>query len=557
MNACNAMPDDLAELLVALVEHGSPVSETALQENEALEAYVDYFSMHALLEWRFATPSIAPRVASPVLQSLGTPARRISFTPRILGWGVSLLLVSYLAALVGLLAWDRAHQAEWRTRNSSRGGADTVATLTKTHDCQWKETPAVTGERLATQPLKLQHGLAELKFDDGTRVIVEGPAEFEVRTRNGGFLRHGRLVAHVPRQAIGFTIATPTAEIVDLGTEFGVEVSADGVADVAVLKGRVDVKPTSKVTLKTPANQRQLGAGEAVRIDGQGNVQDRDSAVATFTQLSARLTPLRPLDLSTLPEGIRLWLRADQGVELDTEGRIERWRDQSGHGFDAVQQHPDERPLLVIETAQGPGRAAAFDGVNDSLTCDSGIDLDNAGNMTLFLLLADVPKFTANTGVFCLRPRTGIDKSASDGFAIDLDDVHSPTSINAMQGMDRVSPPAGWDPMALPGYFKARWPAMVVVTKQNGTAALRINGQTLSVDSYHYVGSAAELINTAGYVIGNRIGFPGFSNICVAELLICDRAYTGREATTIEKQILERYSRPIDESSVQADREFK
>jgi hypothetical protein len=39
-----------------------------------------------------------------------------------------------------------------------------------------------------------------------------------------------------------------------------------------------------------------------------------------------------------------LWLKADEGVELDADGRVALWRDQSGNGMDAGQTEIARRP---------------------------------------------------------------------------------------------------------------------------------------------------------------------------------------------------------------------
>lgn len=48
-----------------------------------------------------------------------------------------------------------------------------------------------------------------------------------------------------------------------------------------------------------------------------------------------------------LPEdGKLLWLKADAGVETDSEGRVVSWKDQSGQGIDAAQPVEVHRPTL-------------------------------------------------------------------------------------------------------------------------------------------------------------------------------------------------------------------
>jgi hypothetical protein len=136
--------------------------------------------------------------------------------------------------------------------------------------------------------LILASGLMEIAYDAGARVILEGPCTFNVET-NGGFLAIGRLTGklektvgrgqwavdsakpqaasnestnqqppatshssnsqfpipnpplstiHCPRST-AFVIATPTAIVTDLGTEFGVEVNRVGDTISHVFRGVV------------------------------------------------------------------------------------------------------------------------------------------------------------------------------------------------------------------------------------------------------------------------------------------------------------------------------
>ena len=82
----------------------------------------------------------------------------------------------------------------------------------------------ISGGKLPAGTSRLAEGVVELEFDGGARVSIEGPAEFAPRSGQRMELTRGRLVAYVPKQARGFTVDTPTAEVIDLGTEFGVEV---------------------------------------------------------------------------------------------------------------------------------------------------------------------------------------------------------------------------------------------------------------------------------------------------------------------------------------------
>ncbi len=110
----------------------------------------------------------------------------------------------------------------------------------------------------------LNSGLAVIEYDTGARVVLEGPATYHIAGANGGDLRLGKLVARVDTAAAhGFAVAVPGARVVDLGTEFGVEVAADGQSDVAVLTGEVELIGAnngagSKQRLRLSANEAAM-----------------------------------------------------------------------------------------------------------------------------------------------------------------------------------------------------------------------------------------------------------------------------------------------------------
>ncbi len=144
-------------------------------------------------------------------------------------------LITSIAAIVFLVVFGRFAPV--------RSGIE-VATLSDTIDARWAD-PAdslKTGARLATgaTPWLLREGYAELLFDNDARVVVEGPAEFNLLTGDQLMLRYGRAYAIVPEQAYGFTICTPNSRIIDLGTEFGVQSDISGDVKLHVIEGRTN-----------------------------------------------------------------------------------------------------------------------------------------------------------------------------------------------------------------------------------------------------------------------------------------------------------------------------
>jgi hypothetical protein len=122
--------------------------------------------------------------------------------------------------------------------------------------------------------LRLKSGLAQVEFVSGARVILEGPAQFRLDAPLEGFCQSGRLTAEVPAQAIGFRIASPQVAVVDLGTEFGMEVQTDGGTDVHVFRGQVELQRGAEVLA--------LATGDSARVTSDGVWAPFDEAAPMF-----------------------------------------------------------------------------------------------------------------------------------------------------------------------------------------------------------------------------------------------------------------------------------
>jgi hypothetical protein len=157
-------------------------------------------------------------------------------------------------------------------KRTNEGEGISAATLLVAEDCKWSssERAAAPGESLsASRSLQIESGVMEIAFGDGTRVVVEGPADFAIHSSSQGFLRRGRLLATVPHEAIGFTVETPTIRVVDLGTEFGVGVNTAGQSDVEVITGKVDVRYESSTKPGESQKGVRMTAGTARRFSSR------------------------------------------------------------------------------------------------------------------------------------------------------------------------------------------------------------------------------------------------------------------------------------------------
>ncbi|WP_041522711.1 LamG-like jellyroll fold domain-containing protein [Gilvimarinus agarilyticus] len=103
------------------------------------------------------------------------------------------------------------------------------------------------GQSILAGEFYLDTGYAEITLTNGVVLLLESPARLMFENADRLVLNEGALVARVPPEATGFAVDTPSANIIDLGTEFGVAVDDTGASQVHVLEGEVKVKtPGSK-----------------------------------------------------------------------------------------------------------------------------------------------------------------------------------------------------------------------------------------------------------------------------------------------------------------------
>ena len=95
--------------------------------------------------------------------------------------------------------------------------------------------------------LRVAAGYAEVLFENGTTAQLSAPAVIELKTPGSLFVKTGSVKINVPPAAIGFTVETPIARIVDFGTRFDVDVGDAGQTETRVRSGTVsfETRPMS------------------------------------------------------------------------------------------------------------------------------------------------------------------------------------------------------------------------------------------------------------------------------------------------------------------------
>src|SRR5262249_7720011 len=143
-----------------------------------------------------------------------------------------------------------------------------IAWLVNAQDCRWADAVEPTGSMQAGQVLTVERGLAEVRFQCGARVVLEGPARLELLSGKSARLARGRLTARAPKEGAGVECLSPQGKVIDLGTEFGVAVADNGATDVYVFEGKVEAHPAAPGAAGVNLTQRQaahIADGKVVR----------------------------------------------------------------------------------------------------------------------------------------------------------------------------------------------------------------------------------------------------------------------------------------------------
>jgi len=246
--------------------------------------------------------------------------------------------VKDLVQEINVVLWSR--RSQFRLGTNFGAWASRVARNKPPPD----EAAMVEGSRI-----RVEEGFVELNFASGVRSILRGPGEWTVVERNVLAMRGGTAWFEVPAEEAGFQVHTGTAEITDLGTEFGiVAASASADEEVHVFKGRVGI-------LSHHADETWvLDAGAARRIDATGIMHEIDANPGRF--------------FTSLPDTLPyLHLSFDQLVD----GRFEvTGNHPAAAGIEARPMQMAGRPASSRLVEGVRGMALAFDGEADYLLTD-------------------------------------------------------------------------------------------------------------------------------------------------------------------------------------------
>ena len=285
-------------------------------ENHAIQ-FVEFAVLHAAITERLrldrllddlashrSGPGLSPSILASAIREIELNSPRVleSTPPPALvqeaepsySWAAGAAAFVAVAATLLIAAWGI-----WRS------GADVplpqampqVAVVVPEADSAEPAIPQVAG-RLGTsfdaewqaglQPLKnapldagthisLLRGVAQFEMAGGALLVVEGPSQFELTGPDGVKLSRGKASVRISDSGESFILDTPTLQVVDLGTEFGVETALSGEAQVMVFDGVVAVASPEASASQASTEAPRIEAGYQATINGGPSAMSQES----------------------------------------------------------------------------------------------------------------------------------------------------------------------------------------------------------------------------------------------------------------------------------------
>lgn len=260
---------DFTMLYVGLSQPGQ-ISFSPEQADISQECYNTLFNL--LAENEKGAPKIEMPVSSPAGVSQDTDLSNRRLFGRVSPLNLWIAIGS-MAALLLMIAYAVLYP---------RIVPGEVAVLSDSVNARWGDSGALAaGQRLYDdgKRISLLSGCAKIVFDYGSEIIVEGPAEFALCSEENVYLHSGRILARIPTQAVGFVVDTPSAGVVDLGTEFGVQVDSSGSSRVHLFNGKASLL----------AGEQGERKGSVLLTEGMARTVDFQTGQTRETELKDRL----------------------------------------------------------------------------------------------------------------------------------------------------------------------------------------------------------------------------------------------------------------------------
>lgn len=265
---------------------------------------------------------------------------------------------------------------------------------------RWATPVSATAPVVGGQRLRLLEGVARLHLDGGVDVTLEGPTEVEIVSAMQVRATSGTLRAVANASAEGFVIETPSAQVVQVGPDRGagdprtsgvnLQVGDDGVTDVVVYDGQIALQyarepvlrlanaPTQDVSFRVSRSVRRVGAGEAVRVERSGSLQNLSRGIAGEASESLTDVPVIRSVSDDLrdPQGAPFYRIVPGGFREDARAFVDRF-----HQWNSLEGAAMPRDLLGADYVQ------TFN--SDKWARDLAITVELDGAASLFVMIDD------------------------------------------------------------------------------------------------------------------------------------------------------------------------
>ena len=319
------------ELLDALLDGSISQSDLLRIESEMLadpeirQVYYRRLQVHVLLEQLAGESSSRSDPSEFKKNASGSWSNQASLVAGVLiGLAASLLVVFFV--------FQGEEQATpVATAVSTEESANGFAVLAGQSGAVWKTASIQVGDLVPAGDVHLESGTAQLELFSGVQMVLSGDCKFSIDSPMQVTMDHGSVRTRVPEPAEGFTIKTSSGDIVDLGTEFALEVSAER-SDVRVIDGEVELRGEKE---------------DPIRVEGGNSM--RLSRSGPRKSIEDRIELMGPTDFRAMLRGqqkdrLATWKSKDKSIQNDQ-------RLLGHYRFSTADSQKNELPNFAIKNA--------------------------------------------------------------------------------------------------------------------------------------------------------------------------------------------------------------
>lgn len=233
------------------------------RDPEAFEHFCRQAELHGRLEWELKPPAVEGSSVAGVPSAV--PARRLR---PVLPW-IAAAAVVILGLGAGML-WNRGGKPGVAPEHeASADRTQYFARLTLSDGARWNDADRSVGQWLPAGTLDLAAGTAEVTFDSGAVVAIEGPARLDIQSPNRSMLLDGKASVNLPAPASAFVLETPAGQLWRGRSRFGVAVDSGGHTEIHVADGEINLDPK-----QGDVASLRLSKSKAVRMTVAGGTRE-------------------------------------------------------------------------------------------------------------------------------------------------------------------------------------------------------------------------------------------------------------------------------------------